>query len=155
MSGPLEEMRRRWDPMMAGQIAAHATLLYPWEAPDPTMIAGWVEAATGGVAAFRLRLGALSLEDGWCGYAVDDVDGGMARVRARVDAPGFTPGTVPPHVTVVHPRTSKRGAEAYAAWRDVALDLQFTVSAVAITAWDGGRWATLETIPLAGPSRSG
>ena len=32
-SGPVEDLRARWDPVMAGQIAAHVTLIYPEELP--------------------------------------------------------------------------------------------------------------------------
>jgi hypothetical protein len=31
-AGPLESMRREWDPDMAAVIAAHVTLVYPHEA---------------------------------------------------------------------------------------------------------------------------
>jgi hypothetical protein len=33
-SRPVEELRSRWDQVMASQIAAHVTLVYPEEVPD-------------------------------------------------------------------------------------------------------------------------
>jgi hypothetical protein len=58
---------------MAAAIAAHVTLVYPQEAPDP----------------------ALLLE------------------RLQLLRPPFRPATFVPHVTIVHPRTSRRGRELW------------------------------------------
>jgi hypothetical protein len=154
VSAPIEEMRRRWDPRMARMIDAHLTLIYPWEATDPTMITAWVEAAGSGLSSFRCRVGAprryVTDQGIGCGYAVDDVDGGHARARSLVASPDFSPGDIERHVTVVHPRTSPRGDEAWAHLQFHPLDLEFRVHDIAVTAWDGRRWATTTVVPLAG-----
>lgn len=154
VSAPLEAMRRRWDPEMARQIAAHVTLVYPWEAPDSTLLAEWLRAAASGHGPFRLRAGVLNgdapaARDG-CAYTVEDIDGGHASLRAAIATPEFVIGDVRPHVTIVHPRTSRLGLEARTALRSVAVDVEFWVREIAITAWDGERWSTLEAIPLSG-----
>jgi hypothetical protein len=139
---------------MARQIAAHVTLVYPWEAPEPEMIAEWVPAAVAGVAPFRLAIGPVGVDGPaarrWCGYAVEDLDGGHAAIRARITAPEFIPGTVPPHITIVHPRTSSLADEAHAHLRRAPRELEFWVNEVTITAWDGERWQPLKAIPLRG-----
>jgi len=37
VSGPIEAIRREWDPVMAAQIAAHMTLVYPQEGSNHTL----------------------------------------------------------------------------------------------------------------------
>lgn len=149
-SGPIEVMRQRWDPAMAKTIAAHVTLVYPWEARDPRLIASWVRGCADRREPFHLRTTGVEIDGGWCGYAVEDVDGGYAALRAGMDAPEFTPGQVPPHITIVHPRTSARAADAHERLRRTRLELEFVVSEVAITAWDGEVWSTVDVIPLKG-----
>lgn len=154
VSEPIEHLRRQWDPDMARQIAAHVTLVYPWEAPDPELISDWMRAAVQTQPPFRLRLGPLerhvSPEGVGCGYAVSDIDEGHHRLRSRITSPAFMPGDVDPHVTVVHPRTSSHGDAAWNALQAQPLEVDFWVRDVAITAWDGTAWPTLERIPLAG-----
>ena len=154
VSGPIEDLRRRWDPEMAGQIAAHVTLVYPWEAPDPELIGEWVRRVASEQPPFRLRLGPLDRHDSaegvGCGYAVLDVDGGHSALRARIASSKFARGDVDPHVTVVHPRTSRLGEAAWSALRTHLVEAEFLVIDIAITAWDGTAWPTLERIPLTG-----
>lgn len=158
----VEERRRRWDPAMAARIAAHVTLVYPWEADDPAAIEGWVRAAVVGQAPFRCRVGPLrrfeSDEGVGCAHLVEDVECGIAALRDRLPRPAFRPGDVEPHLTIVHPRTSRAGDEAYASLASSPLglgaefdpDLGLRFDAVAITAWDGDRWATVASFPLTG-----
>ena len=52
------------------------------------------------------------------------------------------------HVTLVHPRTSSRGREF---WEQANLQLpesEFLVKEVAITAFNGAKWATLHRFAL-------
>lgn len=154
VSEPIEDLRRRWDPEMARQIAAHVTLVYPWEAPDPELIGEWVQSAALAQPRFRLRLGPLDRHDSpdgvGCGFAVLDVDGGHSALRSRIASSTFVRGDGDPHVTVVHPRTSRLGEAAWEALSAQALEVEFWVRDVAITAWDGSAWPTLERIPLSG-----
>jgi hypothetical protein len=54
----------------------------------------------------------------------------------------------PPHVTIVHPRTSDRGQQAWEELAGTHLDARFTITHVAVTAFSGGRWLTLRLLPL-------
>jgi hypothetical protein len=80
---------------------------------------------------------------------VSDPDDGIARFRATAVPAGHASG-FPPHVTIVHPRTSRRGPQAWAELASVHVDTRITITEVAITAYDGGCWPTLQTIPLTG-----
>lgn len=54
----------------------------------------------------------------------------------------------PPHVTIVHPRTSRQGEQAWSELAGLQIDARCTITEVAITAYDGQRRPTLQTIPL-------
>jgi hypothetical protein len=56
----------------------------------------------------------------------------------------------PAHVTIVHPRTSNRGEQAWAQLVEIHVDAAFTIAEVAMTAYDGNRWLSLQTLPLTG-----
>jgi 2'-5' RNA ligase len=146
----VERLRRKWDPEMARQIAAHVTLVYPEEVADPAELAALAASVAADLAPFRLRFGAAihtgSPADGVF-LRVDDVDGGIAAFRAAV-ARRKRAIDFPPHITIVHPRTSALGAEAWAEVAKVRIDAQCTVSWVAVTAFDGRRWRTARLIPL-------
>jgi 2'-5' RNA ligase superfamily len=78
IAGPIEAVRREWDPAMAAQIAAHVTVAYPQEAPISDLLVERVRAASAGIPPFRLRLGRVatfeSSEDGVY-VTVEDIDG--------------------------------------------------------------------------------
>jgi hypothetical protein len=142
---------------MADQLAAHVTLIYPWEAPDASEMIRRLAVAAPSHQPFRLRIGDLchgeTPADGvW--FEVDDIDGGLAAIRREVLVPPFTTGDIPPHVTIVHPRTSINGARAWRALAGLTLSSVFWVRSIGITAWDGQVWPTVATIPLASSSSS-
>jgi 2'-5' RNA ligase len=151
-SKPVEILRSRWDPQMSQQIAAHVTLIYPEEVADPAELDEVVRAAVARTAPFRVALReaffAGSPADGVFLH-VEDVDGGIASFRTEtVPAPRAI--EFPPHVTIVHPRTSVLGEQA---WRSVAathLRTEFMVTEVATTASDGNRWQIVQRLPLTG-----
>lgn len=153
MAGHVETARRRWDPVMAARIAAHVTLAYPEEAPLADLLVERVREASRRHASFRLRL----LGDRACFerpergvyVGVEDVEGGYARLRADVLRSPLQPRAFPPHVTVVHPRTSARGRELWLEARSPWLECEFTVTEIAITGFDGTQWAFCERFPLA------
>jgi hypothetical protein len=104
----IEGLRQQWDPVMAAQIGAHVTLIYPWEAPDASEMTRRVTAAAAYRRPFRLRVnelrhGGTPANGVW--LSVDDVDGAYGAIRRAVLTPPFTVGDVAPHVTIVHPRT--------------------------------------------------
>ena len=68
------------------------------------------------------------------------------------EAVGFTAEQleIAPHVTLVHPRTSERGLDAWADLQGTDLDVGVEVGQAAITAFDGRAWQTDATFDLAG-----
>ena len=153
----VEAVRRRWDPAMADRIAAHVTLIYPAEGPAVDLLVERLQAVAAAHAPFALRLGGLgcfeSPERGVY-LAVHDVDGGYERLRAAVLRPPFRPLAFPPHVTLVHPGTSRRGLELWERARPAWSGREFTVAEVAITGFDGAQWIALERFAL-GPGGAG
>jgi len=137
---------------MASQIAAHITLLYPEEVPDPSELDQLAQAAAARTPPFTISLGpafyAASPADGVF-FHVHDIDSGIRSFRTRTVPPARAI-KFPPHVTIVHPRTSRLGQQAWQALAEVRLDAQFTVNEVAITASDGRRWHTMRRLPLTG-----
>jgi 2'-5' RNA ligase len=151
-SRALEELRRTWDPGMARQIAAHITLIYPEEIADPAELVERTRRAADRIAPFTIAAGRPfhpgSPADGVFLHVIDP-DDGIGRFRAAAIPQGQAIG-FPPHITIVHPRTSRRGQRAWAELAQVRLDASFTIGEVAITAYDGQCWPTLRTIALAG-----
>lgn len=151
-AGPIEAIRRAWDPEMATQIAAHVTLAYPQEAPLIDLLVERLGTACTRMPPFRLRLGGVACfarpEEGVY-LGVEDIDGGYRRMREAVLHPPFRAATFPPHVTLVHPRTSRRGRDFWeAGWQHEGQE--FTVDEIAITAFDGARWMVLMRFALTG-----
>jgi 2'-5' RNA ligase len=150
----VEDIRRRWDGVMAAQIAAHVTLAYPREAPLAEVLAERLRAVSATVRPFRLRLGEgayFGRPENGVYVAVDDVDGGYRALRTGILKPPFTRLDTVPHVTLAHPRTSTHGRACWEAARTLMMQVEFTVTDVALTAFDGTRWDVLETCSLQGP----
>jgi 2'-5' RNA ligase len=151
IAGPIEAVRREWDPAMAAQIAAHVTVAYPQEAPISDLLVERVRAASAGIPPFRLRLGRVatfgSPEDGVF-VTVEDMDGGYRKIREEVLRPPFHGVAFPPHVTLVHPRTSGRGRDFRDSGWSPRGDEEFMAQEVAITALHGAKWVVLETFRL-------
>jgi len=149
----IEPLRRRWDPVMADQIAAHVTVTYPREIAVLDELLTRVAKAVAHVESFSLALGNVYVSDDGTAVLAEVIDGhgGFARLRAAVLGPAAPPGR--PHVTLVHPRTSDRATEAWADLRGQSFDLDVEVHDVAVTAFNGERWVTVERFELrpAGP----
>ena len=74
--------------------------------------------------------------------------------KRRAGQPGGKrQGDFPPHVTIVHPRTSDRGRQAWDELASIGTGARFTITHVAITAYDGNHWQTLRLLPLTGTGR--
>jgi 8-oxo-dGTP pyrophosphatase MutT (NUDIX family)/2'-5' RNA ligase len=148
---PIEALRRRWDPALASQIGAHVTVAYPGETgPVGDLIARARRAALD-CASFTVRLGQAVRRDGahdWVGVEVIDIEGGWARLRRLLVPEANARRGVEPHVTIVHPRHSNLGAEAWEAVRSAEPTGKFTIASVAITAFEGRTWLTVERVPL-------
>lgn len=147
----LEALRRTWDPEMARQIAAHITLIYPEEIADPAQLTAQAARAAARTAPFTIVIGppfhSGSPADGVFFHISDPTDG-IGRFRATA-VPGL-PIDFPPHVTIVHPRTSRFGEQAWAELANSHPAARITISQIAITAYDGDRWPTVQIIPLTG-----
>lgn len=153
VSGPIESLRARWDPAMAGQIAAHTTLVYPEEVPDYEALAGRVALAAATTAPFRLLITSpffLRTPDAGVFVHVEDPTGGFRAMRRHITSPPFTAVDFPPHVTVVHPRTSVRGMQAWESIGDLRWDIEFVATEVAITLFTGEGWEIAGRFPLTG-----
>ena len=81
---------------------------------------------------------------------VDDVDGGYRELREVVLRPPFQLAAGAPHVTIVHPRTSRRGRELWDDRPGGWAAQELTVDEVALTAHDGVRWISVARFPLGG-----
>jgi hypothetical protein len=137
---------------MARQIAAHVTLVYPEELPPGAELEQLAATGAAATAPFRLALGPafyVGLPADGVFLRVHDLDTGLARFRAAAIPPGRMIG-FPPHVTIVHPRTSDRGRQAWDELAGTRIDARFTVTHVAVTADTGHHWQTLRLIPLTG-----
>ena len=147
---PVDALRARWDPAMAAQIPAHVTVAYPSEIGSLDCAHGRLAEVVAGVAPFRLMLGQMRCDEElgtWTFVDVDDVDGGWAVLRERLLGTSDATGARP-HVTVVHPRTTNRGPAAWAALQGRRFDGAFTVTDVAVTAFDGRVWQTVERVTI-------
>jgi 2'-5' RNA ligase superfamily len=150
--GQIEAARRDWDPGMAARIASHVTVAYPEEAPIVDLLVERLRRASGRIRPFRLRLGGVACferPESGVYVTVEDVDGGYREMREEVLRPPFRSIVSPPHVTLVHPRTCRRGREFWERGRYQRHDEEFTVKEVTITAFDGVRWIVLITCALA------
>jgi 8-oxo-dGTP diphosphatase len=152
VAAPVEALRRRWDPAMASQIGAHVTVTYPDEVGDTGVLRACLAEITSSLAPFRLGLGGVAVFDrpeGGCYVEVDDRDGGYARLREAIVGTAAATGT-PPHVTIVHPRTSGLGQIAWDDLEGLRLDAEVTVREVTMTAFDGRAWRPRHRFVLRG-----
>lgn len=153
VSAPIEKLRREWDAAMSAQIAAHVTLCYPQEAADVELLERSLRKIASQTAPFRLRLGNVAFYKGpekGIYIEVEDVDDGIARMRSELLQPPFSPfHEYVPHVTVIHPRTSNRGAEFWQKHTNAeSPQSDFTAMETAITAFDGVKWQTVNRFLL-------
>ena len=146
----VEELRRTWDPAMADQIAAHISVAYPCEADDAEEMCNRAARAAGDAIPFRLRLGQAKHADhqGWVFLEVEDLDAGWAHLRHSIAQPGREIAHVSPHVTIVHPRTTNRGPAAWHALNRLVHHKDIVVRELAVAAFDGRRWVTVQSFPL-------
>jgi 8-oxo-dGTP diphosphatase len=150
---PIEVLRRRWDPALAYQISAHVTVAYPSDSHSIDDLLERLLPAAATVGPFELMLGSPLHRVGphwWVGVEVADPDGGWRRLRDLLVPAARQPAGVEPHVTVVHPRHSNLGEQAWRAVADSGIGGRFSISEITATVFDGRRWHSVERIPLAG-----
>jgi mutator protein MutT len=83
-----------------------------------------------------ISLGHLAADDGGRGgvwFSVVDPSDSWQRLRSMIIAPPFRPSSMKPHATVVHPRTSSRGREAFAELDGTRIDGKVRVSEMVFT----------------------
>jgi 2'-5' RNA ligase len=153
VAGTIEAVRREWDLGMATAIAAHVTVAYPRDIATLEAMEERVRIAATRSSPFRLALRAARC-DGQPGLPVvvvvdiDDPDGGWRRLRDAILDAETTQAR--PHVTLVHPRTSSRAAEAWPVLQQIDFAADFTVRTVSVTAFDGRVWQTIRSFELVG-----
>lgn len=147
--------RHRWDPVMAAGVPPHASVIYPEDHDDLDALLTRARAVCPATPPFVLTLGAVTADaDGAGGVfvALDDPTGGWSRLRrALLPAAGALHG-IGPHLTIVHPRTSSRGPEAWRALSGTTFMGAIDVREIALTETsveDGMR--TVERFALAAP----
>lgn len=147
----LEVLRRGWDPVMAALVPVHVTITYPEETGDDELLVRRAARCVVRTRPFRLRVGASFAEDDGHGgvfFAVEDVEQGWARLRRGLLAPPFRALDFPPHVTVVHPRTSPNGPACLAALADHDLPGEFQVTELLFTETTASAFRVLRRFEL-------
>ena len=151
VSDAIEAARRKWDPVMAAQILAHVTLIYPQESPVVDQLVECVRAGARATQPFTLQLGGFACfehpEGGVC-LEVEDIGEDYQRFRERSLEPHLHRVAFSPHVTLVHPRTSSRGREFWDHGRWQPERQEFSVEEVVITAFNGTTWIPTDRFPL-------
>jgi 2'-5' RNA ligase len=149
-SGPVEELRSRWDPVMARQIAAHITLIYPEEVSGRAGLERRAAEAASRTPLFTITLGPAFFTGSPAAgvfFHVHDPGNGIGTFRAQAVPPARAVD-FPPHVTIVHPRTSGLGRQAWPQLAATRVDARFTITRVAITVFSEDRWQIVRWLPL-------
>jgi 8-oxo-dGTP pyrophosphatase MutT (NUDIX family) len=155
LSGPvadqIEILRQQWDPVMAARAPAHLSLVYPEEWNDEGLLLTRTLEASSHTPPLVITLGQVAGEDGGRGgvwYLVTDVSNTWSTLRATLLAAPFCRLAVEPHVTIVHPRTSNRGAQALAALSGVSIAGEVALSEIVHTETDPSGMRVLNRFPL-------
>jgi hypothetical protein len=152
----LDELRQRWDAVMAGRIHAHVTVLRRVARPDVTITA---LRDNDGLRACRARLGPVRRAEpahgGGVFVEVLDPFGDLARLRsALADFVADDPEAVQlhPHVTLAHPRTVPPGrlGTAWEELRQERLDADFVLDRLTLIGETEDGWSAVSSVELAG-----
>lgn len=114
----IEPLRERWDPVMAAGIQAHVTVVYPEEVTDEALLLRRMRDEVTTLRSMPLDARrVLGVDDGRGGVllTVTDRTGALTALKSRLVSAPFHNSEFPLHATIAHPRTSDRGAEAFAA----------------------------------------
>jgi hypothetical protein len=149
----VDELRRRWDPVMTDRIRPHVTGLR--RVPDAELLLATLRSATE-VRACRLHLGApaRASQDQGAGIYLQvtdpyhDMSLLWSALRDCCTEPDVLQGS--PHVTVVHPRTAppERVSQAWTELSHVSMSQDFVVGEIALIGETRDKWETIESIPL-------
>ena len=159
LSVELDRIRRYFDPVFAAQMGLHATLTYPEETPDGDLLGERLEelGRWSGPLPLRLTEVAAYHDDPRQGVhvKVEDPTGAYVGARAQLLAPPFDAHAVEdarPHVTLVHPRTSDRGPDAWHQLRGMRFDADLLIERVSLIRFDGHGWPATKVVELTGPA---
>jgi len=158
LSGPaterVEDVRRTWDPVMAARAPAHVTLIYPEEFTDEQLLVARTREAASRTAPFSVVTHAMACEaegDGGVWFLVEDESGSWASLRCALLQPPFRLLLeAVPHITLVHPRTSKQGRAALSALGNTQLGDRFELNEIVFTDTSESGMRVLERFPLRG-----
>ena len=153
------ELRRKFDPAMAAGVSPHITVAYPEEFDDRELLIERAREVARSMAPFTMASTevATDSDDGTKGVflALSDPTGSWHELRGRLLAPPFAQLDVPPHLTIVHPRTSDRGREAWTELKDHTLSMQVIVSTLSLTTTSEiNERSTTEVVPLTDTGRA-
>lgn len=151
----IDDIRHRWDPVMAGRIDAHVTLVH--DLADHDLARHRLGRVARDVACFDLTLTTTACwgPAKWGIYLhVDDHDGGVWALHdqlADVEDPRWLRGTFRPHVTLVHGRTvSEETAErAWAELESFRADARARITSVCVVESRPAGWHTIDRFDLA------
>jgi hypothetical protein len=77
-----------------------------------------------------------------------DTDSRLAAIRTAATAPPFTALEFPPHLTIIHPRTSKNAAEFWRSDRVQTASAELTIDAIVITAFEDATYKPVARLAL-------
>ena len=150
----IDSLRARWNPELATNNPAHATIAYHDEAPDLALLRVRLAAICRRTPSFALTLGrVLRFPDPVRGAFLEVIDraAAVARLRAALLTPPFRPRErFGLHVTLLHPA---QGERLDAAWSEIAAlpsRGRFRVATLDLIAGSGAQTRVLESFALRG-----
>ncbi|MGI9052171.1 MAG: 2'-5' RNA ligase family protein [Ilumatobacteraceae bacterium] len=152
----IEEVRQRWDPVMAARIDAHVTLIH--EVVDHDAAVQRVEELAAVTEPIAVTLTSTACWAGTASYGVylgvDDDTGRVGSLQAGLadlEAPAWARVPFRPHVTLVHGRTVDP-AKAEPAWDalcDQRMDWSVVLSTIDVIELDDATgWRSIQRVPF-------
>ena len=156
--GDVARVRHRYDPVMAAGVQHHVTVVYPEEYSDLELLMGRARDLAEQTPPFTFsgERFVTDSDEGQNGVFLElrDPSGSWLRLRSGLLAAPFRAQYVAPHLTIVHPRTSNLGPEAWADLRDKTMSCHLVADSLALTVTsDSNQRTTTDRIPLAGTGR--
>lgn len=153
----LDEIRAVWDPIMMRRCPPHVTLAYPEEVVDEELLQRRLGAVVTRYEPFEIGFAAVAADDGGAGgvwIEVMDPSGSLQAIRTELLRPPMELKGWPFHTTLVHPRTSPRGPDAWVSLRGASVTMGTAlVRELLWTATNDVRRTVLRHFPL-GPGQA-